>query len=119
MNRAESTTEKLPVLKELEVCGERNCPQQKCSDVGKELRAVYVLKPLFAAQKEGVTPQRKCSALPPRKKEDKKGGKPLPKSNSTLKGTKVANVYYQNENVLNPQMSIHGKIILRNMNKLE
>ena len=57
-NRAKSTAEKLPVLKELEALWRERLSQQKCSDVEKELRAVEVLKPLFATQKEGATPRR-------------------------------------------------------------
>ena len=84
-----------------------------CSDVEKELRAIEVLKPLFATQKEGATP-KKGSSPSPKKMEEKKGGKPLPKSDFPLKGTKVANVHSQNEKV-----SINRQIILRNKNKLE
>ena len=34
-------------------------PTEVCSDVEKELRAIEVLKPLFATQKEGATPQER------------------------------------------------------------
>ena len=39
-NRAKSTAEKLPVLKELEAFWRKRLSQQKCSDVEKELRAI-------------------------------------------------------------------------------
>ena len=78
-NRAKSTAEKLPVLKELEALWRERLSQQKCSDVEKELRAIEVLKPLFATQKEGATP-KKVTSPSPKKMEDRKGGKPLPKS---------------------------------------
>ena len=54
-------------------------PTEVCSDVEKELRAIEVLKPLFATQKEGATP-KKVTSPSPKKMEDRKGGKPLPKS---------------------------------------
>ena len=79
VNRAKSTAEKLSVLKELEALWrERLFQTEVCSDVGKELRAVEVLKPLFATQKEGATP-KEGNQPSPKKMEDKKGGKPLPK----------------------------------------
>ena len=51
-------------------------PKQKCSDVEKELRAVDVLKPLFATQKEGATTKKVTSLFP------KKKGKIRKKANS-------------------------------------
>ena len=78
-NRENNIAEKLPVLKELEVLWRERLSQQKCSDVEKELRAVEVLKPLFVIQKEGASPKKVTSPFP-KKMEDRKGGKPLPKS---------------------------------------
>ena len=60
-------------------------PTEVCSDVEKELRAVKVLRSLFVTQKEGAT-LKKVTSPSPKKMEDKKGGKPLPKSDFTLKG---------------------------------
>ena len=58
-NRTKSTGEKLPVLKELEALWRKRLfSTEVCSDVEKELRAIEVLKHLFATQKEGATPRR-------------------------------------------------------------
>ena len=50
--------------------------------------------------------------------EDKKGGKPMPKSDFPLKGIKAVNLLSQNENVLNPQ-NVHSQINIYKNKKQE
>ena len=86
-NRASNIAEKTPILRELEVLWRERLTLQKCKDVEKELKTVEVLKPLYTTKKEGATP-RKLTSPSPKKKEDRKGGKPLPNPGQPLKGTK-------------------------------
>ena len=71
----EHIAEKHPALKELEALWRERLSQQKCSDVEKELRAIEVLKPLFATQKEGATP-KKVTSPSPRKRRTRKEANP-------------------------------------------
>ena len=85
-NRASNIAEKTPILRELEELWRERLTLQKSKDVEKELRAVEVLKPLYITKKEGATPGKAASPSP-KKKEDRKGGKPLPNPHLQLKGT--------------------------------
>ena len=87
MNRELSVGEKLPALRELQELWRERLTLQKSKDVEKELRTVEVLKPLYTTKKEGTTPGKAASPSP-KKKEDRKGGKPLPNPDQPLKGTK-------------------------------
>ena len=101
-NRALNIAEKTPILRELQELWRERLTLQKSKDVEKELRTVEVLKPLYTTKKEGATPGKAASPSP-KKKEDRKGGKPLPNPDRPLKGTKSVNIHSNNENVLNPR----------------
>ena len=92
-NRALNIAEKTPILRELQELWRERLTLQKSKDVEKELRTVEVLKPLYTTKKEGAIPGKAASPSP-KKKEDRKGSKPLLNPDQPLKGTNLVNLHF-------------------------